>query len=254
MTLKATALLLTCVAVPASALNLGDLVDDVKKNGTEVLQQTKSNSSTTGSSNNALSSATVTDGLKEALSVGTERAIKMISAKDGFLKDQAIKIPMPGVLSQLAGPMRQLGLGDQVDAFETSINRAAEKAAPKAAGIIGESIKSMTFEDASRIYQGADDAATEYFKEKTSSRIAELFKPDIEQALGEVGATRYYSQLAQQAAAVPVVGKEVNTDLTDYVTQAALAGLFTKLAEQEKSIRENPAARTTELLKQLWDK
>lgn len=236
---------LTVSATPSYA-SWGSLVEDVKKTGGELIKQTISADQT-------IDNETLINGLKEALELGSERAVDVISADGGFLNDSQIRVPMPNVLEKLAKPMRKFGLGEQVDQFEESINRAAERAAPQATTILVDTIKQMTIEDARKIYEGADDAATQYFREKAGPTIAELFKPEVNQALGEVGATRYYDDLAAQAAQLPLIGKEVNTDLTSHVTDAALDGLFTKLAAEEKLIRKNPAARTTELLKKLWN-
>jgi hypothetical protein len=241
-----------CLLSTSVLAGWSDVLNEAKKTGGAVLQQ--SSGSSTSSKNGQLDNSTLINGLKESLSVGAERAIKTVSAKGGYLNDAKIRVPMPGALQSLASPLRKFGMGKQVDQFEESINRAAERAAPQAASIIGDSIKSMSFEDARKIYSGADDAATQYFKQKTGARIAELFRPEIDSALGEVGATRYYNDLAKQASSLPLVGKDVNTDLTSHVTNAALDGLFLKLAAEEKAIRNNPVARSTDLLKTLWGK
>lgn len=244
---KLTSALLVSAALAStpSVAGWGDLVEDVKKTGGELLKQTLE-------ADSKLDTDTLINGLREALVIGSERAIKLISAEGGFLNDPEIRVPMPGLLEQLASPLRKFGMAEQVDQFEQSINRAAERAAPQATEILVNTIKAMSFEDVRGIYQGADDAATEYFRQKAGPQIAELFKPEIDKALGEVGATRYYNDLADQAAKLPLIGKEINTDLSNHVTDAAISGLFTKLAAEEKMIRENPTARTTELLKQLW--
>ncbi len=248
--LTITTLLLSAAIATSSHAGWGDLVESVKKTGGELIKQPTTDNTTT--SNTSLSSDTLVNGLREALVVGSERAIKLISAKGGYLNDPQIRVPMPGVLNQLAGPLRQFGMAEQVDQFEQSINSAAERAAPQATAILIENIRSMSFEDARKIYEGSDDAATQYFREKAGPQIAALFKPEIDTALGEVGATKYYNSLATQAAQLPLVGQQVEGDLTNHVTNAALDGLFLKLAAEEKLIRKNPAARSTELLKKLW--
>ncbi len=229
------------------AANLGNLVEDIKKTGGHVVQQSVSGSS-------AFDNATLINGLKEALSLGSERAIDLVSSEGGYLNDAQIRIPMPKALQKLSKPLRKLGMGEQIDSFESAINQAAEKAAPAAASILSDTLKSMSFEDAQKIYSGPDDAATQYFREKSSASIAELFKPEIDKTLESVEATRSYKALASQAASLPLIGKEINTDLSQHVTNAALEGLFIKLAAEEKAIRTNPAARTTDLLQQLWGK
>lgn len=248
--LTMTTLLLSAAIATSSHAGWSDLVESVKKTGGELIKQPAASNS--GVSSASLSSETLINGLREALVVGSERAIKLISAEGGFLNDPQIRVPMPAGLDQLAGPLRKFGMSEQVDQFEQSINRAAERAAPQATAILVDNIKSMSFEDARKIYEGSDDAATQYFREKAGPQIAALFKPEVDGALGEVGATKYYNSLAAQAADLPVIGKQVEGDLTTHVTNAALDGLFLKLAAEEKLIRENPAARSTELLKKLW--
>jgi hypothetical protein len=243
-----TLLLSATLVASTSHAGWGDLLDSVKKTGGELLQQPAKNNSSTNISSASLSSETLINGLREALAVGSERAIKLISAEGGYLNDPQIRVPLPAGLDKLAGPLRQFGMGEQVDQFEQSINRAAERAAPQASAILVKNIRSMSFEDARKIYEGSDDAATQYFREKAGPQIAALFKPEVDSALGEVGATRYYNDLAQ----LPIVGQQVTGDLSGHVTKAALDGLFLKLAAEEKLIRDNPAARTTDLLKQLW--
>jgi hypothetical protein len=244
-------LMSSCLLVPHVNAGWSDLVDKVKDEGGSVLKDSLTSGNNTGSSS-SLETSTIIEGLKESLSVGTQRAVAIVSANGGYLNDADIRVPLPNGLDKLSGALRQFGMGDQVDVFENSINRAAEKAAPKAASILSETITNMSFEDARTIYSGGDDAATQYLKDKSGDKIAALFKPEISSALSSVDATRSYDQLAKKAASLPVVGESIDTDLTDYVTNKALDGLFLKLAEQEKAIRENPAARTTELLQTLW--
>ncbi len=150
--------------------------------------------------------------------------------------------------------MRQLGLNKMADDFEQSINRAAEKAAPQATSIMIDAIKSMTIDDARNILNGENDAATRFFEDRTRGKLADLFEPVIDTSLNEVGATRYYNQLNDKLSSVPVVGQELDMDLQDYVTDQALNGLFVMLAEEEQKIRDNPAARTSEILQQVFGK
>lgn len=210
--------------------------------------------STSGSDSTGtnLDTETLIKGLKEALEVGSQRAIEQISQPGGYLDNQSIRIPLPDSINNVASLLRKYGLEDQVNQFEESMNRAAEKAAPHATDLIVSAVKQMSFEDARKIYSGPDNAATEYFREKTSDRLRELFQPSVKDSLNQVGATRYYGDLATEAKQLPYVGNMVNADLDNYVTEEALNGLFTVLAQEEKKIRENPAARTTELLKQVF--
>ena len=209
-------------------------------------------SSTTGKTPN-LDTNTLIQGLKEALEVGSKRAIEEISQPGGYLDNTNIRIPLPDTIDTAASLLRKYGLGSQVDQFEESMNRAAENAAPQATALIVDAIKQMSFEDAKKIYEGSDDAATQYFKEKTSDQLRSLFQPSVKSSLNEVGATRYYGELADEAKEIPYVGDKLNVDLDNYVTEEALNGLFTMLAAEEKKIRENPAARTTDLLKKVFN-
>ncbi len=208
-----------------------------------------------GNSGNSanLDTETLVNGLKEALEIGSRRAIEQISQPGGYLDNADIRIPLPGGVNKVASILRKYGLSTQVDQFEESMNRAAEKAAPQAVDLIAGAVKEMSFEDAKKIYQGSDDAATQYFKEKTSDKLRQLFQPSVQESLGQVGATRYYNELAGEAKDIPFVGQQLDVDLDSYVTEEALNGLFTVLAAEEKKIRENPAARTTELLKHVFN-
>ena len=220
-------------------------LEDFSKSGTTAL------STSEGSD---LSSDTIVNGLKEALEVGTRKAVENVSKEGGYLNNPEIHIPLPPRVQQAAGLMRQLGLNKMADDFEQSINRAAEKAAPQATSIMIDAIKSMTIDDARNILNGENDAATRFFEDRTRGKLADLFEPVIDTSLNEVGATRYYNQLNDKLSSVPVVGQELDMDLQDYVTDQALNGLFVMLAEEEQKIRDNPAARTSEILQQVFGK
>ncbi|EEF78455.1 hypothetical protein MDMS009_2999 [Methylophaga thiooxydans DMS010] len=221
------------------------MLDDLKEAGKTFMPGAETADST-------LDTNTIISGLKEALSVGSQRAIDTIGQTDGFLANPKIRIPLPPQVEQVGGLMRQFGMSGLADEFATSMNRAAEEAAPEATNIVINAIKNMSIEDAKQILNGPDNAATEYFKTKTSDQLSTLFRPTIENSLDQVGSTRYYNQLSDQVSDVPVVGQNLNVDLPDYVTEQALNGLFTMLAIEEKKIRENPAARSTELLKKVF--
>jgi hypothetical protein len=196
---------------------------------------------------------TVVSGLKEALSVGTDRAIKGVSKLDGYLGNEAIKILMPEKIQKVADVLKKLGYQDQVNSFITSMNRAAEKAAPKAASYFADSIRDMSFDDARKILDGSETAATEYFRTKTFDNLYGDFKPIISSSMNDVGATRAYKEMIGQYTALPFM-KEQSLDLDHYVTDKALNGLFLMLAEEEKKIRNDPATRTTEILKKVFTK
>ena len=196
----------------------------------------------------------VVKGLKEALKVGTGNAVDMVSQLDGFYANDLIKILMPEKLQKAEQLLRKAGMEKLVDDFEESMNRAAEKAASSATELLVGAITEMTIEDALEILQGEDNAATMYFKEKTSEPLMATFTPIVETAMAEVGVTKLYQTLEDKATSmVPLgLGDLFDIDLSQYVTEKALDGLFVMLAEEEKKIRENPEARVTELLGQIF--
>jgi hypothetical protein len=198
-----------------------------------------------------LSDGKIASGLKEALEVATGRAVDLTGAVDGYFKNQAIKILMPEQLRSLESGLRTIGLGSQVDAFVLSMNRAAERAAPAARTIFGDALGEMTIEDGRKILGGGDTAATEYFKTKTSGRLTEAFRPVVERSMTEVDVTRQYKELVSRAEGIPFLRTE-SVDIDRYVTGKALDGLFQVVGEQERMIRANPAARATDLLKEVF--
>ena len=204
-----------------------------------------------GGSAGGLSNDEITAGLKEALQVGTEKAVGLVSRPDGFYKNPAIKIPLPESVQKVEKLLRTAGYGKKVDAFELSMNRAAERAAPEAKSIFWDAISDMSFDDAQKILNGRNNEATLYFQNKTSARLHEIFKPIVKDAMGEVGVTRSYQDLNSQITSLPF-GKSASFDLDRYVTDGALKGLFKMLAEQERQIRTQPAARVTDLLQKVF--
>jgi hypothetical protein len=200
-----------------------------------------------------LADARIAMGLKEALQVATDHAVMLTGKVDGYFGNQAIKILMPDKLTSLETGLRAIGYGPQVDEFVLSMNRAAERAAPAAKQIFLEAIGEMTFDDAREILDGPDTAATDFFKSKTTDRLTAAFRPVIDRSMDEVGVVRQYKQLVGRFEAIPFV-KAQAIDLDDYVTDKALDGLFHVLGEQERQIRRDPAARTTELLKEIFGK
>ena len=204
-----------------------------------------------GGSAGGLSNDEITAGLKEALQVGTEKAVGLVSQPDGFYQNPAIKIPLPESVQKVEKLLRTVGYGEKVDAFELSMNRAAERAAPEAKSIFWDAISGMNFEDAQKILNGRDNEATLYFEDKTAARLQEVFKPIVKDAMGEVGVTRSYQDLDEKISSLPF-GKSASFDLDQYVTDGALKGLFKMLAEQERQIRTQPAARVTDLLQKVF--
>ena len=198
-----------------------------------------------------LSDDTVVSGLKEALQIGSGNAVESTGQIDGFLKNEAIKILMPGKLKTVDKGLRMVGYGPQLDEFVMSMNRAAEKAAPFAKDIFWDAIREMSIADAHGILTGGDTAATEYFKGTTSDDLTVAFLPVVKESMDEVGVTRQYKALIGRYSAIPFMKADA-FDLDQYVTGKALDGLFHVLGEQEKKIRTNPAAQVTDLLKKVF--
>ncbi|MCB2376779.1 DUF4197 domain-containing protein [Hymenobacter sp. BT635] len=190
-------------------------------------------------------------GLKEALTQGISKGADQASKQDGFYLNKLIRIPFPPDAQRVATSLRAIGLGSQVDKFELSLNRGAEDAAKSAKPIFLSAIKSLTFSDVWGILTGQKDAATNYLKRTTTTQLSAAFKPIIQQSLDKVNATRYYTDLTTRYNMIPLV-KPVQTDLNQYATDKAIGGLFTLIAQEEANIRENPVARTTELLRRVF--
>jgi hypothetical protein len=203
-----------------------------------------------GGKKGGLSTAEIVQGLKEALSVGASNSSKKLNALDGYFGNAAIKLLMPPEAQKVEKTLRSLGLGSQVDKAILSMNRAAEDAAASAAPIFLDAIKSMSIQDAAGILKGGDNAATRYLQDKTTVALTGAFRPVIEQSLKKVDATKYWNDVF--TAYNKVSREKVNPDLPAYVTEKALAGMFFQVAEEEKKIRKDPVARTSEILKKVF--
>ena len=190
-------------------------------------------------------------GIKQALELGTSRGADLLSAKDGFLGNLAVKIFFPPEAEKVEKTLRSIGLGSLADNVILSINRAAEDAAKEAKPIFLSAIKQMTIADATNILFGEKDAATEYFKRVTTAQLMEKFRPVISNSLNKVGATKYWGDAANQYNKIPLV-KPISTDLSNYVAQKAIEGMFIQVAQQELLIRDNLNARTTTLLQKVF--
>ncbi len=201
-----------------------------------------------------LSNQEIVDGLKEALSVGAKNSANKLSAANGFFKDAAVKILMPPEAQKVEKALRSIGAGKLVDDAILSFNRAAEDASKSAAPIFVDAVKKMSIQDALGILKGADTAATSYLRGATTSGLTAAFRPTIDSSLAKVGATRYWSLIAEKYNSLPTTFNKVNTDLTGYVTQRALNGIFFYVADEEKKIRTNPAARVSDILKKVFAK
>ncbi len=202
----------------------------------------------------SLDDNTIVKGLKEALATGTERAVTEVAKPDGYFGNQLIKILLPAKVQQAADILGTMGYQQQVDELVLTMNRAAEKAAPKAAGFFGDAIRKMTVEDAKGILSGGDTAATQYFEKKTRTQLFDAFKPDVTRSMDQVGTARAYKEMIGKYESVPLASLAgvPSLDLDSYVTNKALDGLFTMVGQEEKKIRTNPAAQTTDLLKKVF--
>ena len=189
--------------------------------------------------------------LKQALEQGTVKGVSVVSQVDGYLKNPEIKIPFPPEAENVEQKLRAIGLGNQVDEAVESLNRAAEDAASEAKDIFINAIKALTIQDAINIVKGEQDAATRFLERTTTAELTAKFSPIINSSLQKVNATKYWGDVMGTYNKIPFV-KKVETDLTAYVTQKAIDGLFVMIANEELNIRQNPAARTTELLKKVF--
>ena len=204
------------------------------------------------SGSGALDESTVAAGIKEALRIGTQNTVLSTSKVDGYLGNQLIRIAIPEQMQSVASTLRQVGLGKQVDELEVGMNRAAELAAAEARDVFWDAITSMTVSDAFGILNGGNTAATDYFRGRTSAALRTRFHPIVAQKIDEVGLSRVYSGIADTYNSLPLEGKSRLVDLDEYVTDRALAGLFTVLATEEQKIRQDPMARTTDLLRKVF--
>ena len=199
----------------------------------------------------SISESEIVEGLKQALEIGTAKAVDLVSKTGGYYNNPEIKIPLPGSVQKAEKLLRGVGFGSKVDAFELSMNNAAERAAPEAKSIFLDAIKQMKIDDAKKILNGGDDEATLFFKDKTYARLQEIFEPTVKESMGEVGVTRTFQDLNAKVEKIPFADS-FNFDLDKYVTDGALNGLFQMLAEEEKKIRSDPTARVTDLLKKVF--
>jgi hypothetical protein len=198
----------------------------------------------------ALGNDEIISGLKEALAVGTEKGTIMLSKENGFFGNEMLKIILPPEAQKIEKTLRGVGLGKQVDDVILTMNHGAEDACKQAAPIFINAIKQMNVQDAVGILRGADTAATGYLRSKTSLALTDAFKPVIEASLEKVGATKYWTTMVTTYNKFSL--QKINPDLNAYVTEKALQGVFMQIAIEEKNIRRDPMARTTDLLKKVF--
>ena len=244
--------LLLCA--PSAHADFGsDLIKQLGTLGNSALTGSQENApaSTSGYAQNNLSQTEIERGLKEALSKGVRTAINQLGRKNGFLDDASVRIPMPGVLGQVEDLLRSAHQEALADEFVNTMNHAAEKAVPVAATVFSNAIKKMTMQDVRGILNGPDDAATQYFRRTSDAELIKRFRPIVAAETQKAGVTAAYKNMMNQAGPLAqMLGG--GTDLDGYITEKALDGLFLKVAEEEKAIRTNPVARSTELLKKVF--
>lgn len=241
--------LLACAAglVALSVCGLAAAQTDWWKKSQEVLQGLGGATGT----GDVLSNAEITEGLREALRVGSAKVVDQLGRLDGFYTDPAIRIPLPESLQQVQSTLRGFGMSDSLDDLELRLNRAAEEATPRAKALLWQAIEDMSLDDARAIYEGPDDAATRYFEGRMTPQLAREMQPIVDRTLAQVGAVRVYEQVMGQYRALPFV-PDVKADLSGHVVDRGITGIFHYLALEEAAIRQDPAKRTTELLRQVF--
>ena len=228
--------------------------DSTKKKSSLFGKVNSAINSVKGGSGSSLSTDEIVSGLKEALSVGAKNSTGKLSAADGFFKDAAVKVLMPPEALKVEKTLRSVGAGKLVDDAILSLNRAAEDASKSAAPIFINAIKNIGIQDALGILKGTDTAATGYLRKVTTGDLTAAFKPVIDSSLAKVGATKYWKDVFEKYNSLPTTFNKVNTDLSGYATQKALSGIFYYVADEEKKIRSNPAARVSDILKKVFAK
>jgi hypothetical protein len=203
-------------------------------------------------SKSALSEDTIVAGLKQALNQGVEQSVKQLGRKNGFLGDASVKIPMPGSLSKVEKGLRKVGQDKVADNFINTMNHAAEQAVPKTTDILITAVKDMTLKDAMTILKGEPDAATQYFKRTSSPALRVAIKPIVQTATSSVGVTDSYKKMISKAGYLAKFVDQNSLDIDQYITDKAIDGLFVKIAVEEKRIREDPVARTSDVLRNVF--
>ncbi|GAA4465897.1 DUF4197 domain-containing protein [Nemorincola caseinilytica] len=239
------ALTVAALTTNVQAQDLKNIWDKTKKAAGGV---TKTGTGTKGS----LTDGEITAGLKEALKVGTQNASGKLSNVNGFFGNQLIKILMPPEAKKIETTLRAMGMGAQVDKAILSMNRAAEDASGKAVPIFVDAITGITIQDGLSILRGSNDAATQYLKGRTTTSLTTAFRPVIQSSLNKVQATKYWTEIVTIYNKLPTTRQKVNPDLTAYVTERALSGLFLTIADEEAKIRTNPAARVSDILRKVF--
>lgn len=232
--------LLLTASGPAQA----DWREELRKFAQQVMAQPATQS--------ALSDSDILMGLKEALAQGTRNSIASLGRSDGFWKNSSVRVPLPDSIGRFESKLRKFGAGSTVDQFHLTLNRAAEQAVPQVADIFGNAVRQMTIQDVRGILGGQPDAATQFFKRTTGEAIYGKFLPIVSSATAQVGVTQQYKSLTRSYGPLMQMAGVKNPDLDSYVTEKAMDGLFTTIAKEEAKIRQDPAARTSEILKKVF--
>lgn len=230
---KLLIVLLSCLLI--SCAELSSFVKEVSKNDTVA----------------ALSQADIANGLKQALNQGVDEQVSKLTEKDGFYKNELVRIALPPELQKVDKQLRKIGLGSLADDGIKSLNHAAEDAVGRSKPIFVSAITSMSFADAKDILMGGEGAATQYLETTTNEQLYAEFLPEIQQSFDRVGANKTWESIISKYNAIPFIDK-INPDLSDFVTQQALTGVYTMIAIEEKSIRSDISARTTGLLQRVF--
>lgn len=249
-----SALVVTAFLLAALPISQSAAQSDWLKKGKDLLD---SSGVTSGSGDSGaaalggLSNSEITDGLREALKVGSQRVVDQVGQTDGYNADSSIHLPLPDSLKKVQSALELAGLSSMLDDLELRLNRAAEAAAPKAKALFLNAIEEMTLEDAQKIYNGPEDAATRYFQGKMSAPLAKEMEPIVNESLSEVGAIQSYDNVMGEYRSIPFV-PDAKADLTDYVVEKGMDGIFFYLAKEEAAIRKDPLKRSTALLQKVF--
>jgi hypothetical protein len=249
MTMPSRILLMLCTAVAASALSPGAIVAQTEwlKKGQDLLDTYGG----TDAVSSTLSNEEITNGLKQALKVGSRSVVNQLGAPGGFNDDPAVHIPLPDSLDTVRSALDKVGMSSMLDDLDLRMNRAAEAAMPKTKRLFVNAVSEMSLDDARAILAGPDDAATRYFQGKMTPALKQEMRPVVEASLADVGAIQSFDQVMEQYQSIPFV-PDVKAELSDHVVEKASDGIFHYLALEEAAIRQNPAKRTTKLMQKVF--
>jgi hypothetical protein len=241
---------LAFLQLPANASSWWDTGKDLL--GEVIGESTDSTAaSSTTQALSGLSIEDITAGLKDALKVGSENVVNQLGKPDGFNLDENIHIPLPTEIAKAKSLLDSVGMGSMLGELETQLNRGAEAATPKAKALFLSAIQEMSIEDAKKIYEGPEDSATSYFREKMSGQLADEIRPVIESSLNEVGAVQTYDAIMSKYQTIPLV-PDIKGNLTEHAVNKGMDGIFYYLAQEEAAIRQDPVKQTTALLKKVF--